>query len=80
MDGGDWQTTVHRVAKGQTGLNDFTRFTKMRERENLQVMGEYDRGNKSKFQCNESEVHWHSLLIKMDPGGSLGMIPNQHIE
>ena len=43
-------------------------------------MGEYDRGNKSKFQCNESEVHWHSLLIKMDPGGSLGMIPNQHIE
>ena len=43
-------------------------------------MGEYDHGNKSRFQCGESKVYWHSLLIKIDPGGSLGMIPNQHIE
>ena len=80
MDGGAWQSTIHGVAKSQTGLSDFTHFTKLRERENLQVMREYDHGNKSKFQCNESEVYWHSLLIKIDPGGSLGMIPNQHIE
>ena len=25
MDRGDWQTTVHRVAKSQTRLNDLTR-------------------------------------------------------
>ena len=23
MDGGDWQTTVHGVAKNQSGLSDF---------------------------------------------------------
>ena len=38
-------------------------------------MGEYGQGNKSKFQWGESEVYWHSVLIKIDPGGSLGMIP-----
>ena len=38
-------------------------------------MEEYGQGNKSKFQCYESEVYCHSLLFKIDPGGSLGMIP-----
>ena len=27
MDGGAWWATVHGVAKGQTRLSDFTRFT-----------------------------------------------------
>ena len=31
---------MHRVAKGQTGLNDFTRFTKMRERERISRLWE----------------------------------------
>ena len=30
MDGGDWWATVHRVAKSQTRLSDFT-FTKITE-------------------------------------------------
>ena len=50
------------------------------ERENFQVMRENNHVNRSKFQGGESEVYLYSLSIKIDPGGSLGKNPTQHVE
>ena len=43
-------------------------------------MRENNHVNRSKFQGGESEVYLYSLSIKIDPGGSLGKNPTQHVE
>ena len=55
---------MHRVAKGQTGLNDFTHFTKMRERERISRLWEnIAKGIKVNFnEVNQKYIGTQYLL------------------